>query len=76
VVISAQNKLEIVVKNNETSRVVHLYILSNIPTGSEESYQDFWKKIYTIIGIVMEFRSNYYFDYYLPNTSRHWPLDL
>jgi hypothetical protein len=55
VVISAQNKLEMVVKNNGTFRVVHLYILSNIPTGIEGSYQDYVEKPYTIFGIIMQF---------------------
>ena len=32
-----------------------IYILSNIPTGSEESYQDFVEKAYKIIGIIIEF---------------------
>jgi hypothetical protein len=41
VVISAQNKLEMVVKNNGTFRVVHLHILSDIQTGNEERYHDF-----------------------------------
>ena len=53
-----------------------IYILSNIPTESEESYQDFVEKPYKIIGIIMQIWSNHYFDLYLQKTSRQWSLDL